>query len=170
MTKVIAQTAMILSLGYYSLTLTLVWVFALLGDGEGMWEMFDLPLQSMPPALWVMVLGTLVTLFTLISLGLAYSSLNRILKGGPEQDFRYLAKRLRHIAYGLLGFWLGYNLLVGLMPYLLALSHEPPLDIAFDWDPLDIDIIFAIIAIALLAISQTLNRAWEAEEENKHFL
>jgi hypothetical protein len=56
------------------------------------------------------------------------------------------------------------------MPYVLSLSAERPIDFSFDWDPLDIDIVFAIIAIVLLAVSQTLHRAWLAEEENKHFL
>ena len=32
------------------------------------------------------------------------------------------------------------------------------------------DIIFFIIGIAVMAISQTLERAWEAEEENKQFI
>jgi hypothetical protein len=170
MTKLFAQIAMILSLGYYTLTLMLAWILALLGNGEVVWDAFDLPIQSTPPALWTLIIGVLFTMFALFSLGLAYWSLNGILKGGRQQDFLQLAQRLRQTAFGLFGFWLGYNMLSGLMPYLLSLSLEPPLDAAIDWDPLDIDIVFAIIAIALLAISQTLNRAWEAEEENKHFL
>ncbi len=170
MTKLFAQIIMILSLGYYTLTLMVLWVLALLGDSEDIWDSFDLPIQSTPPALWALGVGILFTLLTLASLGLAYWSLNSILKGGPGQDFLKLAQRLRHTAFGLFGFWLGYNLLSGLMPYVLSLSAERPIDFSFDWDPLDIDIVFAIIAIVLLAVSQTLHRAWLAEEENKHFL
>lgn len=170
MIKLFAKIAMLLSLSYYTISLMLAWILALFGDGSEVWDIFGLPIQSTPPALWPLIVGILFTLLTLVSLGLAYRSLNKILNGGREQDFRHLAQSLRHVAFGLFGFWLGYNFLSGLMPYLLLQSLDPVLDVAIDWDPLDIDIIFAIIAIALLAISQTLNRAWEAEEENKHFL
>ena len=38
------------------------------------------------------------------------------------------------------------------------------------WDPLDLDIILLIVGIVILAISQTLERAWVVEDENKHFI
>lgn len=170
MTRIIATLAMILSLAYYTLILAMIWITSFAGDHTDLRETFDLPNQDTDPALWVVIIGIACSALTLFSLALAYWSLHKILKGGRGQDFRRLGKNMRHSAFGLLGFWLGYNLLSALIPWLFSFTIPRPTDYQLDWDPLDVDIVFVILAITLLAISQTLERAWAAEEENKHFL
>ena len=165
-----AKTAMLLSFAYYSLTVSYAWLGQMLGVHNGIWETFGFPEQAFSPPLWFLLLGCIIGGGTLASLGIAYWAARGILVGGAAQDFLLLAKNLRRVAWGLIGFWLGYNLMVGALPLLLAVSVDFAGDAVVEWDPLDIDIVFAIMGIVLLAIAQTLGRAWEAEHENQHFL
>ncbi|MFK7836197.1 MAG: hypothetical protein AB8B60_08245 [Sulfitobacter sp.] len=165
-----AKGAMAASLIYYALTLGYVWVGQLLGVHNEIWEVFDFPIQFTTPPAWTLVVGLLVTVFSLLSLASAYRGAWIILGGGPDQDFRDLGKNLRRVAWGLLGFWFGYNLISGGMQYLIVIGISDLEGFEFGWDPLDLDIVFAIIGVVLLAISQTLERAWLAEDENKYFL
>ncbi|MFS4579756.1 hypothetical protein [Phaeobacter sp. C3_T13_0] len=168
--NLIAKTAMTLSLAYYASMLGYLWIGQLFGLHNEVWEAFDFPTQSTTPPTWTVIVGLLITVFGLVSLASAYRGGWVILSGGPNQDFRDLGKNLRRIAWGLLGFWLGYNLLSGGMQYLIVIGLPNLEGFQFGWDPLDLDIVFAIIGIVLLAISQTLERAWLAEDETKHFL
>jgi len=166
----LAKTAMSLSLIYYVVLLGFLWIGQMAGLHNDIWEMFDFPAQPTSPPFWTLLIGLVVTIFALVSLGAAYLAVWRILNGGRTQDFRDLAQRLRRVGLGLIGFWLGYNILSGVLQYLIVIGLENTDGFEFGWDPLDLDIIFFIIGIALLAISQTLERAWQAEEENKQFI
>lgn len=165
-----AKAAMALSLAYYTVTLGYIWLGQLFHFHNDVWEAFDFPVQTESPPSWSLVIGLLVSLFTLLSLAGAYRGAWAILGGGANQDFRDLGRNLRHLAWGLIGFWLGYNLLSGVMQYLIVIELPSTEGFEFGWDPLDFDIVFAITGIVLLAISHTLERAWLAEDETKHFL
>jgi len=165
-----AKFAMVLSWAYYALVLGFVWLGQLFGLHNLIWEVFDFPKQEVTPPLWVLIIGASVSVLALFSLWTAYLGGWRILNGGPSQDFRYLSRHLRKLAWGLIGFWFGYNVLSGAVPLLLVVDLSTTEGFEFGWDPLDIDIVFAITGIVLLAISRTLERAWIAEDEVKHFL
>jgi len=122
-----------------------------------------------PPG-WTLLICLLVTLVALLSLGWAYRGAWRILAGGIGQDFRALAANMRGLAWGLIGFWIGYNVLAAVLPHLIVIGLRSTDRFEFGWDPLDLDIVFFIVGIVILAISRTLERAWMAEDENKHFL
>lgn len=166
----LAKTAMSLSLLYYVVILGFAWVGQMTGLHNEIWDFYDFPLQPGSPPFWVLLIGLIVTAAALACLGMAYAAVWRILSGGRDQDFRGLARRLRHVGLGLIGFWLGYNILAGAVQHLIVIGVEVTDEFDFSWDPLDLDIIFFIIGIAMLAISQTLERAWMVEEENRHFL
>ncbi len=165
-----ARAAMTLSLAYYTLTFGYIWIGQLLSFHNEIWEVFDFPVQPTSPPAWTLIIGLLITAMALWSLANAYRGGWVILSAGPEQDFRDLGKNLRRIAWGLLGFWVGYNVISGVMQYLIVIGLTDLDGFEFGWDPLDLDIVFAIIGVVLLAISQTLERAWLAEDETKHFL
>lgn len=166
----LAKVAMVLSYCHYTVTLGWIWLGQIFGFHNDIWEAFDFPAQSSSPPTWALTIGTLVVFFMLCSLGISYLSGWKLLNEGVGQDFRLLGVRLKRISLGLLGFWFAYNLQAGGIQYIIAFDVQDTTAFDFGWDPLDTDIIFAIVAIILLAISQTLNRAWEAEEENKYFL
>lgn len=166
----IAKGVMALSLIYYVFVFGYIWIGQLLGLHNEIWDAFDFPIQATSPPAWTLVVGLAITGFALFALASAYRGAWIILGGGPDQDFRNLGKNLRRVAWGLLGFWLGYNLISGAMQYLIVIGVPDLNGFEFGWDPLDLDIVFAIIGVVLLAISQTLERAWLAEEETKHFL
>lgn len=165
-----AKICMVLSLAYYAIIFGSIWVGQLLGMHNEIWDTYDFPTQTTSPPVWTLIVGLLVTVFAILSLAWAYRGVWAILAGGPDQDFRALGRYLRRVAWGLIGFWLGYNLLSGAVQFLIVIGLPSTEGFDFGWDPLDFDIVFAIMGIVLLAISQTLDRAWQAEDENKHFL
>ncbi len=168
--KFLAKTAMVLSLIYYVGLLGFAWIGQMTGFHNEIWDFYDFPMQPGSPPLWTLLVGLLVSAGALACLGMAYAAIWRILDGGREQDFRDLARRLKRVGIGLIGFWLGYNLLSGGVQHLITIGIDNTQDFDFAWDPLDLDIVFFILGIAVIAISQTLERAWLAEEENQQFL
>ncbi len=93
-----------------------------------------------------------------------------MLRGGRNHDFFKLSQNLRNTSLGLIGFWIGYNLLTGLAPLLMTMQLDANSGYEYDWDPLDTDVILLILGIALFAVSHAIHRAWMVEEENKQFL
>lgn len=168
--KLLTKLAMTISLLYYASIFSMLWLGQIFGWHNDIWEMFDFPEQTTSPPLIALLFGMFVNFGALAFLGMTYLAVWRILDGGLTQDFRDLAVRLKRIGIGLFGFWLGYNLLTGAVQHLIVIGLENTEDFDFGWDPLDIDIVFAILAVAIFTIAQTLERAWVAEEETKHFL
>lgn len=166
----IARIAMVTSLAYYTLTLAIAWIAGLFGAPEVLWDFFEISEKAAAPPIWTILVGVVVSIGTLVSLGSAYWSIEKILRGGQGQDFLQLSIRLRRMSVGLMGFWLGYNILSGGMRMLLTLHLPAEQRPDFDWDPLEVEIILLIVAIALYAVSHALYRAWMVEEENKQFL
>ena len=121
MIKRVAQLAMALSLMYYTLGLGFIWLGQILGFHNEIWDMYDFPTQSVSPPMWTLCVGLLVSALGMLSLGMAYFSVWKVLEGGAEQDFRDLGQRLRKMAAGLIGFWFFYNLLSGAVQYLIVM-------------------------------------------------
>lgn len=170
MLNLFAKIAMVISLGFYVVALGAIWLGQMLGWHNDIWDLYDFPIQADSPPMWTLLIGSLVTVLGLISLGAAYLGIWRILSGGPGQDFRALARNLKRLGLGLIGFWLCYNILAGGVQYLIAIDVQDTSDFEFYWDPLDLDIVFVIVGIGVLAISRTMERAWRAEDEVQHFL
>ncbi len=166
----LAKAAMALSMTYYLFIFGFLWIGQMLGLHNEIWDIFEFPIQPSSPPVWTLMIGLILTLLALLSLAGAFRGAWLILNGGQGQDFRDLARNLRRMAWGLIGFWIGYNVISAVMPYLIVIGLDSTEGFEFGWDPLDLDIIFAITGVVLLAISQTLGRAWQAEDENKHFL
>ena len=167
---IFAKIAMVLSWSYYTLFLGYHWGGQLLGLHNEIWEMYDFPVQQVSPPTWTILVGFLVSALTVLSLGIAYLSGWKILDRSATENFRFLAQKLGTMAWGLIGFWIGYNVLSGAVQLLIAVDLSSTEGFDFGWDPLDFDIIFAITGVILLAIARSLERAWLAEDEVKHFL
>ncbi len=164
------KAIMVVSFFFYGIMLLAFWGSAIVGWHNEVWDTFDIPVQNRGPASWILVLGFIGTAFAFAGLGLAYMSVWKILDGGTEQDFRVLARRLRKLSIGLFGFWLGYNFVSGGLGFLVMNDMGTSEAVEFSWDPFSTEIIYLILAVAIFAISKTLHRAWEAEEEARHFL
>lgn len=166
----VVMAAMILSWGYYLAVVSVTWGGQALLLHNDVWEMFDLaPVAARPPG-WVVLSGLAVAALMPGSLGAAYIAVWRILSAGPGQDFRRMGGRMRRLAWVLIGFWAGWNLMTGAILALLIHVHPGEDGTAFAWDPLDNDIVFPIVAMAFIAISREMERAWLAEDETRHFL
>ena len=170
MLNLFAKIAMVLSLAYYALAIGEIWLGQMMGWHNDVWELYDFPVQDSSPPMWTLLIGLLVTAGALASLAIAYVAVWRILSGGRGQDFRKLATNLKRLGLGLLGFWLGYNLLAGAVQHLIVIGLDSTEGFDFSWDPFDLDIVFFITGTAILAIARTMGRAWEAEDEVRHFL
>ena len=168
--NVLAKAAMVLTIVYYGFSLSYIWLGQMFGLHNLLWEEFEIPQQVGSPPVWQMIVGIVITIATISCLVVAFRSLWRILDGGAKQDFRKLAKLLKHLSFGLFGFWLGYNIYVFGIPLMLIMGLEAKQGAQITFDPLNIEVIFLIISISIYAVSQTLQRAWEAEEENQQFL
>ncbi|MEL6573934.1 MAG: hypothetical protein AAFQ64_19985 [Pseudomonadota bacterium] len=168
--KLLAKIAMVASFLYYCAGFSWLWFGQMIGAHNEVWDTFGFPAQAASPPLWSMVAGLTFTLIGMAGLLYAYLGVWRILDGGSGQDFRALARRLHMIAKGLFGFWLGYNLVTGVTQFLIVSGLESTEGFDFGYDPLDTDVLFLILSIALFAIANVMHRAWEAEEENKLFL
>lgn len=165
-----ARGAMIASWLYYTFTLGFMWISGIIGATETFWEGMDFPTSLPLPPTWTLFFGLFISAFTVWGLGYTYFSVEKIIKADAKQDFLLLSKLLQNIATGLLCFWLGYNLLTGFLPALILMHIAPEQQPEWGWDPLDIDIVFIILAIAFFAIASAFKRAWFLEDENKHFL
>ncbi|WP_371170712.1 hypothetical protein [Aliiroseovarius sp. 2305UL8-7] len=146
------------------------WAGQMLGWHNNLWHILELPDQSAPPPFYLVVLGALVTLVGLIGLAMSFLAIWKILSDGQQQDFRRLARRLQTMAYGFIAFWLSNYLLFGGVRTLMARYISDPESVVILWDPFNPDLVFAITAVALLAIANMMERAWQAEDETQHFL
>ena len=168
--KFLTRLAMVLSIAYFTLALVLIFAYALLGDPQSLWEMLEIEETAPPPPLWNLIIGAVVAVVIIVSLGLSYWYIEQIFRGGASVGFDRLSRYLRGMALGLIGFWIGIKLLSAWLPYLLTrhlpVDERPP----FDWDQMDVDIVLLIISVAIYAISKSLERASVIEEEHKHFL
>ncbi|PID35746.1 MAG: hypothetical protein CR993_08310 [Rhodobacterales bacterium] len=146
------------------------WLGQLTGRHDEIKNLLDLPQNTSPLPTLPVLLGTGIAFAGIAGLTISFIAIWRILSDGPTQDFRHLARRLHRMAYGFLTFWLSNYLLFSLVRSLI-LWQTPAFNTAeLHWDPFGPDLIFAITAVALLAIAKMMERAWQAEDETRHFL
>ncbi|MDQ7071535.1 MAG: hypothetical protein Q9M48_12500 [Rhodobacterales bacterium] len=168
--NIVAKGAMVLSMIYYVLGFSYVWFGQLFGLHNYVWDIFDLPRQDVSPPIWTLLVGLAISVIVVVSLWMAFAAVWRILNGGTGQDFRDLGANLRRLAAGLFGYWFAFNVITAGLLFLIVVDLPDVDGFEFGWDPIESDIVFLIMAIAIYAISRTLDRAWQAEEENRLFL
>jgi len=160
---------MVASFSYYLFTLLASWYVGLFGGPEEFWTSVGLPRQPIGPPAWSMYAGIALTALTLWGLGSAYLASEKIIRSGCNNSFAELSMNLKQLSLGLVVFWFGYNCITGLMPILVCFNLPADQKPEFQWDPLDIDIIFLVLATAIYAIAESLLRASAIENENKQF-
>ena len=170
MLNLLTKVAMVSSFAVFTLFFADDWGGNLLGVHNHIWEMLDLPPQPDQPPMLIVLLGLVLGAIALVCLFFAYRSVWMILSRGEKQDFRSLAKSLQQLAFGLAGFWFFSNSIYLGLRALLAQYVTTGEDVGLQWDPFNPDLVFAIVAVAILAIAKMMERAWRAEDEVQHFL
>lgn len=170
MMKRIVQAAMVVSWGYYALAVVLTWGLEVLGDRTAVLSLFDFEPGNLPVPAWLLLFGLAVALAVLANLGIAYRAIWQILEAGSLQEFDALGRRLKWLGGGLVGFWISWNLLTGIFQRLLANYANIATAMSFEWNPFDVDIVLPIVGSAIFLTATMMQRAWQAEEENRQFL
>jgi hypothetical protein len=106
----------------------------------------------------------------LISLGVGFWALDRILLLKNPQDFAQMGKHLQLCAYAFLAFWLLNALNVSMQPVVLSAHLAPGLRPEFVLIDIDIDVVFLVLGVVFFAISRSLTQAQEIADENSQFL
>lgn len=170
MLNVLTKLAMVISFAVFTGFVLHDWVGYSLGWHDEILDLLDLPEDIGTIPMGLAMLGGAVALLGIVGVALSFTAIWHILSAGPAQDFRRLAQNLERMAYGLILFFLcNYALHAGVRTLILwdaQMIHDG----GIMWDPFGPDMIFAITAVALLAIARMMDRAWRAEEETKHFL
>lgn len=170
MLNVLTKLAMVISFAVFSGFVLHDWVGHYLGWHTEILHLLDLPEGIGPLPAGLIALGAAVALCGIVGVAMAFTAIWRILSAGPTQDFRRLAQDLERMAYGLILFWLCTYALHAGVRTLILWDAQMLGEGGIMWDPFGPDMIFAITAVALLAIAKMMERAWHAEEETKHFL
>ena len=168
MLNAFAKLAIVGSLVVFSAFTIFDWIGYFFGWHDDIAAVIDLP-SEITPSPGIVALGTVVAMVGLASLAVAYLAIWRILSEGVGQNFRALARRLQLMGGGLIVVWicsyLNYSVLRS-----IAIIESGSSDVEFILDPFHTELVLAIAGVALLAISRMMDRAWEAEDENRHFL
>ncbi len=168
--KLIARIAMLGSWGILSVSIVVILVQTALGDPVPMLDLVDLPLDLSNPPGWSFVTGAAFVLFAIASLGAAYWQLHRVLQRASANEFAALADHLRQCGRALMWFWVAFSLISRVQPFLMLwnvpLADQPEVE----WFPLDLDIIFLVLAVALWSVAGTMRQAAVIDDENRHFL
>ncbi len=170
MLNTLTKIAMLASFVVFSGFAATDWLGQLLGWHDEVRHLLELPDSATMLPSYLVILGSAVAFAGIAGLAVSFVAIWRILSDGQTQDFRRLAARLQRMAYGFIAFWFSNYVLFSFVRTLLLWSIAPLDEAEILWNPLGPDLIFAITSVALLAISKQLERAWQAEEENRHFL
>ena len=168
--KLVARLAMLITLVYFTFGWAVLWISTFLGTGEMLADAFDLPLDMPVPPLWAILVGMGMMWPALISLGVGFWALDRILLLKNPQDFAQMGKHLQLCAYAFLAFWLLNALNVSMQPVVLSAHLAPELRPEFVLIDIDIDVVFLVLGVVFFAISRSLTQAQEIADENSQFL
>jgi len=170
MLNTLTKLAMVISFAVFTGFVLHDWGGQVLGWHDEIHYVLDLPDDIGAIPIGLALLGGAVAILGIVGVALSFTAISRILSAGPSQDFRRLAQNLERMAYGLILFWLCNYAMHSGVRTLILLDAQMLDEGGIMWDPFGPDMIFAIIAVALLAIAKMMDRAWQAEEETKHFL
>lgn len=165
-----ARFIMLMLITAHSIFTVFMWVDLFSGAPEVIYEFLELPEFEYNPPFWALISGALFSFLTIASLGVAFWGINSILRNKNTHEFLRLGKQLKQSAWALIVFWISNYLLISILPILLITNSDHKQEYAPEWIPIDFDLVFLVVAIALLAIAGTLQRAHEIEEENNQFL
>ncbi len=169
--KFVARFTMVLVMVAFVVAIAMVWAnLYIVGDTELIWDFMDQPVDLPKPPLWASLVALSVSIVTMAALGSAFWSIHRILQNEKSPSFKGMAFHLRRCAQGLLGFWLGLFLLTSTVPAMMLTETPRSLWPELEFVPIDIEIVFLVLSVALLAVSRELDRAHDIEDENKQFL
>lgn len=139
-------------------------------DYSGLFDLVDLD-EDLPAATNAAVYATIATMLAIIAcLARAFWAVHQILKRPVQSDFLKLADQLRICAFALIAFWGAIQILLGPVSYMLIAHIPTDIRPSVDYFPFELEAIYLILALPLLATATALRRAAEIEEENSQFL
>ena len=135
-----ACCAMVITLLFFSIGVSLCWIMMFLGHPEFLFELLDLPAESSIPPIWVSVFGVGLMGMTLAFMARAFWAIHLILANGGRLRFDDLGRQLRKCSIAFFGFWLCNWMVITLLPIVLVwpLPYEEWTEIEFL--PLDIEL------------------------------
>ncbi len=169
--SLLARIAMVIVMSVFSFGIAILWITAFLGEYEMLFDTMELPLDTPAPPVWSLWLGEVMMLVPLTALGAAFWAMHRIIaQAGKDEVFVTMADQLHRCAVAFVVFWCGNIAVVTLLPVAL-LSQIPYADWP-EWElfPIDLDVVFLVLAVAFFAIANALRRAQEVADENRQFI
>lgn len=142
----------------------------IIGEYAEVWDLADFPPQEFPPSSLGIALGLFFAGVFLAGILTTFWQSHLLLKLGREHLFRALARRLRLCGGGLAMMWVGLYAFMNVVPLAMSMGRVAPEHMETQWAPFEIDTVFLVLAVVMVALSETLTRAAEIEDENNQFL
>ncbi|QBF32295.1 hypothetical protein [Thalassococcus sp. S3] len=166
----VARIAMVFSWLVLTGIVLIVSALALSGDVAPILDMVELPPDIPQPPNWALLGLIGLCCLALANLGIVYWRFHRVLRSAGQNQFDLLARELRTSGIALIFFYILFLMIFRFMPFALVWgvpSEEQP---TIHWLPINLDIVFLIIGLVLLALASSFRRAAEVDDENRHFL
>jgi len=150
--------------------IVLIFSLVIIGDYDEIWDLADFPPQDFAPAVLGIVLGLFFAVVFVGGILITFWQSHLLLKLGRDHLFRALAHRLRLCGGGLAMMWLGLYAFMNVVPLAMSMGRVAPELMEIQWAPFEIETVFLVLAVVMMALSETLTRAAEIEDENNQFL
>ncbi|GAA6197363.1 MULTISPECIES: hypothetical protein [Pseudophaeobacter] len=164
--RILMGVTSVLMVAYMVLICSLV----MIGNYDEIWELADFPPQDFAPSSIGIALGLFFAVVVVGGLLMTFWQSHLLLKLGRTHLFRALAHRLRLCGVGLTLMWVGLYAFMNLVPLTLSMGRVAPDLMDIEWSPFEIETVFLVLAAVMVALSETLTRAAEIEDENNQFL
>ncbi len=150
--------------------MVLIFSLVIIGDYSEIWDLADFPPQDFAPSALGIVLGLFFAAVFVGGVLTTFWQSHLLLKLGRDHLFRALAHRLRLCGGGLAMMWLGLYAFMNVVPLAMSMGRVAPEFMEIQWAPFEIETVFLVLAVVMAALSETLTRAAEIEDENNQFL
>lgn len=168
----VIRTLMFLAFAFNFIDVLDAWLNAFWGDTSKVFELEDIKSAQGPLVMWKLFVGVSLYSVLFVSIGWAFWSVHKFFKQFlKRQAFDVdIAISIRNIAIGLIGFWVFIVLIDGLMPFVLTYGYQETKMSLFNLIPLDIELVFGVIGVTLLAVAVLLKRGLELQEESQQII
>ncbi len=155
----------------YSGFFLVAWAMALMGDTSLVFDIVDI-YEAHPLTPLQIVLGMICFAVVVVSVIMIFLAANDLLVRMRRDGFfaKGIARGVKRLGYGVILFWVGMILVEEFYGWILTWNLPEDDRIPFEWIPFDMTIIFLLIGVVLLLMSQALREAREIDQENKQII
>lgn len=166
----VARILMAATGGLMLVYMAMIFGLVIIGDYDEIWDLADFPPQDFAPATLGIALGLFFSTVFLCGILTTFWQAHLLLKLGRTHMFRALARGLRFCGAGLAMMWTALYAFMNVVPLAMSMGRVAPELMEVQWAPFEIDTVFLVLAVVMVALSGTLTRAAEIEDENNQFL